>query len=69
MLVSFNKRNTIHFTNKSISTEDFDIVHKVVIDGISENMASLVQLYKYGDINAAGPTTMGYYMIKYLSGP
>ena len=46
------------------SSEDFDAVHKVLLDGISENMASLVQLGKYGTISAADPTTMGYYMIK-----
>ena len=32
-------------------------------------MASLVQLGKYGVINAVDPTTMGYYVIKYLSEP
>ena len=45
------------------------MVHKVVLDGISENVASLVQLGKYGAINAADPTTMGYYVIKFLSEP
>ena len=40
------------------------MVHKVVIDGISDNMESLVQLGKYGATNAAYPTTMGYYVIK-----
>ena len=44
-------------------------MHKVVIGGISENMASLVQARKCGVINAADPTKMGYYMIKYLSEP
>ena len=57
------------FTNKRTSSEDFDDVHKVVLYGISDNMASLVQLGKYGGTNAADPTTMGYYMIKYLSQP
>ena len=32
-------------------------------------MASIVQLGKYGAINAANPTKMGYYVIKYLSEP
>ena len=32
-------------------------------------MASLVQLGKYGAINAEDPNTMGYYVIKYLSEP
>ena len=51
------------------SSEDFDAVHKVVFDSISYNIASLVQLVKYGAINAADPTTMGYYVIKYLYEP
>ena len=38
-----------------------------MLDGISENMASLVQLGKYGAINILDTTTMGYYAIKYLS--
>ena len=40
-----------------------------MLDGISDNMASIVQLGKYGAINAADLTTMVYYVIKYLSGP
>ena len=42
-------------------------MHKVVIDGISENGASLVHLGNYGAINAEYPTTMGYCLINYLS--
>ena len=42
---------------------------KVLIDGISDNMAPLAQLGKYGAINAVDPTTMIYYVIKYLSEP
>ena len=38
-----------------------------MLDEISDNTASLVQLGKYGDINAADQTTMGYYVIKYIS--
>ena len=38
-----------------------------MIDGISDNMAYLVQIGKYGDINVEDPKTMGYYVIKYLS--
>ena len=44
-------------------------MHKVVVYGISDNMASLAQLCKYGAINEADPITMGYYGIKYLSEP
>ena len=44
-------------------------MHKVLLDGINNNMASLVQLGKYGATNSAYPTKMVYYVIKYLSEP
>ena len=69
MLGSLNNWNIIQLTNKTTSSEDFDGVHKVVLDGIRDNMTSIVQLGKYGAINAADPTTMGHYGINYLSGP
>ena len=69
MLFSFNNWNTIQSTNKKTSSEDFYEVNKVVLDGISENMNSLLQLGKYSAISAVGKTTMGYYVIKYLSEP
>ena len=58
VLGSLNNWNTIKFTNKYTSSEDFDAMHKVVIDGISDNITSLVQLGKYGSIIAADTTTM-----------
>ena len=69
VLGSFNNCKIIQFSNKATSSEYFDVVHKVVLDGISENMVSLLQLGKYGAINAADPTTMGYYVINCLSEP
>ena len=58
MLGSFKNWNIIQFTNNTTSSERFDEVHTVVLDVISENMASLVNLGKYGTINAADPTTI-----------
>ena len=40
-----------------------------MIYGISDNMDFIVQLGKYGAINAEDPTKMGYYVIKYLYKP
>ena len=37
---SYNNWNIIDLTPKSIPFEAFDDIHKVVLDGISENMAS-----------------------------
>ena len=67
VLVSFNKWKIIQFTNKKISNEYFYAVNEVVVNGINDNMVSLARLGKYGDINASDTTTMGYYVINYLS--
>ena len=47
----YNNCSIIHLTPKSIPSEAFDEIHQVVIDGISENIASLVQSGMYGAIN------------------
>ena len=44
----------------------FDDIHKVVLDGIIENMASLVQSGMYGAINTDDTTKNGLYVIKLL---
>ena len=64
VLGSFDNWNIVQFTNKTTSSEEFDELHKVVIDGISETMASLVQLGNSSAINETDPTIIGYYMIK-----
>ena len=58
VLGSFNKWKIIQFTNKTTSIEDFDEVHKVVLDGISGNRSFLLTLVKYGAINADYPKIM-----------
>ena len=69
MLGSLNNWNIVQFTNKITSGEDFDEIHKVLLDIIGDNTASLVQLSKYGARNASDPTTMVYYVIKYIYEP
>ena len=44
-------------------------MNTVVLDGISDNMASIAQLGRYSAINVSDTTTMGYYVIKQLSEP
>ena len=39
----------------------------MVIDGISENMASLAQVGMYGDIHTYDTTTNGLYVIQFVS--
>ena len=57
VLVPYNNWNIIHLTPKSITSEAFDEIHQVVLDGISDNIASLAQYGMYGDINIDYTTT------------
>ena len=45
----------------------FDEIHQVVLDFISDNVASLVQSGKYSIINTADTTTNGFYVIQFIS--
>ena len=54
------------FTNKTITNEEYDAFHKVVLDGISDNVSAILYNEKYGTINTAYPTTMGYYVVNLL---
>ena len=51
VLVSYNNWNIIHLTPKSTPFEAFNEIHQVYLDGISDNMTSLVQPDMYGSIN------------------
>ena len=44
-------------------------MHKVLLYVIRDNMSILAQNGKYGAINTADPTTMGYYVVRLLSEP
>ena len=48
--------------------DTFDEIHQVVLDGISDNMASLVESGNYGDINTTDTSTNGFYVIMFTSG-
>ena len=54
-------------TPKSTPFEAFDEIHNVVLDGISENMASLVQSVICVAINIDDTTTNMFYFIQFLS--
>ena len=41
----------IQLSSKSTSSDTFDKIHQVVLDGISDNIALLVESGKYGTIN------------------
>ena len=67
VLGSFNNWNIIQLSHKSIPFEVFEEIYQVFIDGISDNMASLVKSGKYGAINIDDTQTIGYYFIKFIS--
>ena len=64
----FNNWNIVKSTNKSTPSEDFDDIHKIFLDGTSDDMASPVQTGKYGAINTTDTKKIGYYVVKYVSG-
>ena len=62
-----NNWNIIQLSQKSTTYDPFDETHQVVLDGISDNMASLVEPGKYGAINTTDTTTSGFYVIMFTS--
>ena len=67
-LGAFNNWNIIKLLSNSTSLDTFDEIHQVVLDGISDNMASLVESAKYGAINTTDTSTNGFYVIMFTSG-
>ena len=53
----FNNCKMIQFLSKSTSSDTFDEINQVVIDGTSDNMASLFESVTYGSINTIYTTT------------
>ena len=47
VVVSFNNWNIIQLSQKSTPYDAFDEIHQVVLGGISDNVASLVESGKY----------------------
>ena len=67
VLGSFNNQNIIKLSQKSTSSDAFDEIHQVVLDVISDNMASLVESVKYRAINTTDTGTNGFYVIIFTS--
>ena len=67
VMVPYNNWTIIDLTLKSIPFEDFDEIHKVVLDRISKNMASLFQSGMYGAINTADNPSKRCYVIQFIS--
>ena len=67
LLGSFNNLYIDLLSHKSTPSNTFDEKHQVVLGGISDNMASLVESVKYGAINTTDTTTKGFYTIMFTS--
>ena len=63
---SYKNWNIIELSQKSIPLDAFDNINKVVIDGISESMTSLVQSGMYSTINTYDTTKNGFYIIQLI---
>ena len=48
-MCSFKNCNIITLSHKETTSEDFDNIHQVVLDDISDDMDLFVQYGKYGD--------------------
>ena len=67
VLGSFNNWNIIQLSHKSTPFDTFDEIHQVFLDGISDNMAALIESGKYGAINTTDTKTNGFYVIMFKS--
>ena len=68
VLWAFNNWNIIELSLKPTSSSTFDEIHRVVLDGISDNMDSLVESGTYGAINTTEKSTNAFYVIMFTSG-
>ena len=64
---SYNNCDIIHLTPKSTPFDAFDDLHQILLDRMSDNMASLFQSGKYSVINTYITTTNRFYVIKLIS--
>ena len=67
VISSYNSWNIIHLTPKYTPFEVFDEIHQVVLDGIIDNLDSLVQSGLYGAINTDDTTANLFYVIQFIS--
>ena len=65
VLGCFHYCNIIQFSYKSTPSYAYDEIHEVVLDGISDNMASLVESGKYGANKKIYTTSKGFYVIMF----
>ena len=67
VLGPFKNWKIIQQSHKSTPYDAFDEIHQVVLDGLSDNMASLFEPGTYGAINTNESTTHRLYVIMLIS--
>ena len=67
VLGKFNDWSILSFSTKATTQEDTDKIFHVVLDGISENMEESAKIDKCGAINTIYNSTMGSYVVKFMS--
>ena len=67
LLGPFKNSKIIQLSHKSNPFDKFYEIHRVFLDGISDNMVSLVESGKYGIINTTDTTTNVFYVIMFTS--
>ena len=65
--IYFNTWNIIQLSQKSTPSDAFYEINQVVLDGISDNIALLVQSVNYGAINTIDGENNGFYVIMFQS--
>ena len=60
LLGYFNNWNIIQLSSNSTSADTFDEINQVLLDRISDNIASLAESGKYGAINTTDTSTNGF---------
>ena len=65
VLGSFKNWNIIQFSQKSTPSDTLDEIHRVVFNGMIDNMASLVESLKYGAINTTDTETNRFRVIMF----
>ena len=67
MLGSFNNWNIIKFPHKITTSESFEDIIQIIVDGISENNSLLVKYIQHGVIYKTDTKKIGNYVIKFVS--
>ena len=67
VLGAFKNCKIIELSPESTSSYTFYEIHQVVLDRISDNMASLVESGNYGSINTTDTSTHLFYVIMFTS--